>query len=76
MTTSLDDILNPSRAYLKKHSDEELAELIVAKPNTREAELCRSIMREREAWRTPAKWALYIALASLAIGTSAFIRTL
>lgn len=74
--TSLDDILNPSRAYLAKHSDEDLAELIAAKPDTREAEIARSLMRVREAWRTPAKWSMIIAIASFVIATGAFVRTL
>lgn len=75
-TTSLDDILNPSKAYLSKQSDEDLAELIAAKPTTREAEIARSVIRVREAWRTPAKWSMIIAVAALALSAVAIVRTL
>lgn len=66
----------PSRKLIKRYPDEDLLELIAAKPSTREAEIARSIMREREAWRTPAKWSMIIAIASLVIATWAFVRTL
>lgn len=74
--TSLDDILNPSKTYLTKQSDEDLLELIAARPASREGQIAASIMRVREAWRTPAKWSVIIAVASFAIATAAFIRTL
>lgn len=73
--TSLDDILSPSKAYLAKQSDDDLHELIAVRPNTREAQIAASIMRVREAWRTPARWSLIVAVAALAVSAVALIRT-
>jgi CRISPR/Cas system-associated protein Csm6 len=80
---SLDDVQNPSRKHIASRADEELAELIVGEPASRAAELARSVLRQREAWRTPAKWSVIIAVVSLitAIGSlglasAAFLRTL
>ena len=74
--TSLDDILNPSKAYLAKQSDDDLHELMAAKPNTREGQIAASIMRVREAWRTPARWSLIVSGLALALSAVAFARTL
>jgi hypothetical protein len=66
----------PTRKLIASHSDDDLHELIAARPTTREAEIARSIMRGREAWRTPARWSLAISAAALALSLAAFVRTL
>jgi hypothetical protein len=66
----------PTRKLIASHSDDDLHELIAARPTTREAEIARSIMRGREAWRTPARWSLVISAAALALSVAAFARTL
>jgi hypothetical protein len=70
-----DPYYRPTRKKLAKHTDEDLAELIVGKPETREAEIARSILRRRESWRTPATPALAISLLSFALAAWAFART-
>ncbi len=56
--------------------DEELHELIARNPDTASARLAASEVRRREAWQTPAKWALVVSLFSLAVSATAFLRTL
>lgn len=68
--------LTPSRKTIGKHSDEDLAELIATKGNTREGQIAASILRQREAWRTPARWSVIISVASLMLAAAAFARTL
>ena len=61
----------PTRKMISAFDDEDLHELIAARPTTREAEIARSIMRGREAWRTPARWSMIISAVSLAISIAA-----
>lgn len=56
--------------------DEELHELIARNPETASTRLTSSEVRRREAWRTPAKWALVVSLFSLAVSAAALLRTL
>lgn len=74
--TSLADILRPSKAYLAKQSDEDLHELNAARPNTSEGQAAASIIRVWEAWRTPARWSLIVAVAALLVSAVALLRTL
>ena len=56
--------------------DEEIHELIARNLDTASARLAASEVRRREAWQTPAKWALVVSLFSLAVSAAAFLRTL
>ena len=56
--------------------DEELHEYIARNPDTASARLASSEVRRREAWQTPAKWALVVSLFSLAVSAAALLRTL
>lgn len=71
-----DPYYRPTRRLMGKHSDEDLAELIAERSSTAEAELARSIMRRREAWRTPATPALIISVLSFGLAAWAFARTI
>lgn len=61
----------PSRKMINAFDDEDLHELIAARPSTREAGIARSILHSREAWRTPARWSMIISAVSLAISIAA-----
>jgi hypothetical protein len=56
--------------------DSELAELIARNPDTAAARMAASEIRRREAWQTPAKWALIVSLFSFGVAAWALIRTL
>jgi hypothetical protein len=57
-------------------SDEELAEIIGREPQSKLGRLAESVLRSRESWRTPAKWALVVSVFSLCVAIWAFLRTL
>lgn len=67
---------DPSRKLLKSLPDEDLATLCGREPTSRTGLLAASILRERDAWKSPAKWSLLISLGSLAIAALAYCRTL
>lgn len=66
-----DPYLRPTKKMIGAFDDENLHELIAARPTTREAEIARGLIREREAWRTPARWSMVIAAVSLVISIAA-----
>jgi len=73
---TLDEILEPGRRQLQRETDEDLLELIGARPNSREGQIAASIMRTREAWRTPARWSVIISLLAFGLSVAAFVRTM
>jgi hypothetical protein len=72
---TLEEILDPGRKQIARFTDEELAELMARGVPTKEAQLAASEMRRRESWRTPARWALLISVASALIAAAALVRT-
>ena len=73
--TPIEDLLAPSRAFLEKQPDEELAQLVAATPNSREGQLAASILRVREAWKSPEKWSFIVSVAALVVSGIALVRT-
>lgn len=54
------------QARISEYTDEEIAELIATEPNSTLGKMAASEQRVRESWRGPARWALFISLASAA----------
>ena len=73
---SIDEILDPGLKQVSRFTDDELAEVLAREPNSKMGQLAARVMRQRESWRTPAKWALIVSLMSLAVATAALLRTL
>jgi hypothetical protein len=73
---TLDEVLDPGLKQIKRLTDEEIAQVIAREPNTKMGHLAARVMRERESWRTPARWALLVSLLSFALALIAFVRTL
>ena len=73
---SLEEILDPSLKQVSRFTDDELAEVIAREPNSKMGLLAARVMRQRESWRTPAKWALLVSLCSFGVAAWALIRTL
>lgn len=71
---AFDEFADPSRRHLRQLTDEELAELISTEPNSKTGRLAESVLRNRDNWRSPAKWSLLISLISVAIAVTAFFR--
>ncbi|MFC4593506.1 hypothetical protein [Sphingobium tyrosinilyticum] len=65
----------PSSPSFAKWPDEELAELIARNPDTATARLAASEIRRREAWRTPARFSLVVAILALIVSAVALGRT-
>lgn len=67
---------NPQRRHLAKMSDEELAELLATEASSSYLHhLAASILRSRESWRTPARWALVLSALSCLISVVALWRS-
>ncbi|MBT2133943.1 hypothetical protein KK137_06315 [Croceibacterium sp. LX-88] len=73
---SVEEILNPGRRQIARLTDEELAELLARGERTKDGQLAASEMRRRESWRTPARWAVIISLASFLVALTALLRTM
>lgn len=73
---AFDEFSDPGRSVLSKLTDDELATMISAEPTSKQGLLAASIFRERESWRTPARWALIVSGLSFALAFGAFCRTL
>lgn len=73
---ALEEILDPGLAQVRRFNDDELATVIAREPTSKLGLLAARTQRERESWRTPARWSLIVALCSLAIAIAAFVRTL
>ena len=73
---SIDEILDPGLKQVKRLTDDELAEVIGREPGSKLGRLAESVLRGRESWRTPAKWALIVSLLSFAVAAWALFRTL
>lgn len=74
--TAFNEFASPGRKQLSKLSDDDLATLIAAEPTSKQGLLGASILRERESWRAPGRWALLVSGASFALALAAFARTL
>jgi len=61
-SAEFDDLANPGRKVVDKFTDDELAELIATETTSKQGHIAASIMRSREAWRGPARWALAISV--------------
>jgi hypothetical protein len=72
---TLDEILDPGLKQIRRLTDEEIAQVIAREPNSEMGHLAARVMRERESWRTPARWALLVSLLSFALALIAFVRT-
>jgi hypothetical protein len=66
---------DPGMREIRSLSNEDLAEIIAREPQTKLGRLADSVQRSRESWRTPAKWALIVALCSLIVALYALYRT-
>ena len=67
----------PQRRHLVKMTDEELAELMATEgADSYLHHLAASILRSRESWRTPARWALFLSALSFLISLAALANTL
>lgn len=75
-SSAFDALADPGRRELDSFTDEELAELIAREPSSKQGHLASSILRSRESWRTPARWALVFSGLSLMVAMAAFARTL
>ena len=64
----------PTRQEVAELSDEELAEVLAREPNSQLGHLAATIMRRRESWRSPARWALLISILSFAVAFMALVR--
>jgi hypothetical protein len=73
---TLEQVLDPGLQEVRRLTDNELAEIIARECASKLGLLAARVQRERESWRTPARWSLVVALCSLAIAVSAFVRTL
>lgn len=56
--------------------DGELATLIARNPDGAPARMAASEVRRREAWQTPAKWALFLSGVSILISAAALVVAL
>lgn len=74
--TSLEEVLDPGIATVSRFTDDELAEAIARGPNSKLGLIAASVLRSRESWRTPAKWAFVISCLSFGHAVWAFVRTL
>jgi hypothetical protein len=63
-----------TRRQINCFTDEDLAELISREPDSAWGQLALSVLRVRESWRTPARWALVISAIALAVSLLALIR--
>lgn len=73
---ALEEVLNPGLKQVTRFTDDELAEVIGREPTSKLGQLAARVQRQRESWRTPAKWSLFVALCSLAVAIVALARTL
>lgn len=73
---AFNEFADPGRKVLRKLRDDDLAALISAEPTSKQGLIAASILRQRESWRTPARWSLIISVISLCLATAAFARTL
>lgn len=73
---SIDEILDPGLQQVSRLTDGEIAEVIAREPSSKLGHLAARVMRQRESWRTPAKWALIVSLCSFGLAAWALVRTL
>ncbi len=74
---AFDEYATPQRRHLVKMADEQLAELLATEPNTSYLHhLAASILRSRESWRTPARWALMLSGLSFVVSIIALWRSI
>lgn len=73
---TIGEILDPGLKQVSRMTDDELAEVIAREPNSKLGHLAARVVRQRESWRTPARWALIVSLLSFGLALAAFIRTL
>jgi len=73
---AFEEYANPQRRHLVKMTDEELAELLATESSGSYLHhLAASILRSRESWRTPARWALALSALSFLISAVALWRS-
>lgn len=73
---AFDEYANPQRRHLAKMTDEELAELLATESSGSYLHhLAASILRSRESWRTPVRWALILAGLSFVVSAIALWRS-
>lgn len=69
---ALEECTSPRRRDLAELSDEELAEILATEsPKSYLHPLAASILRSRESWRGPARWALILSFFSFAVAATA-----
>ena len=73
---TLEEVLDPGLKQVSRFTDNELAEVIAREPTSKLGLLAARVQRQRESWRTPARWSLIVALCSLAVAVAAFARTI
>ena len=73
---AFEEYANPQRRHLAKMPDEELAELLATESSASYLHhLAASILRSRESWRTPARWALILSGLSFLVSLVAIWRS-
>lgn len=73
---SLAEVLDPGLKQVSQFTDDELAEVIAREPSSKLGLLAGRVQRERESWRTPARWALVVSVFSFGLALTALVRTL
>lgn len=64
---SLTEVLDPGLKQVARFDDDDLAEVIAREPTSKLGLLAARIQRQRESWKTPAKWSLVVAIISLVV---------
>lgn len=72
---SIGEILDPGLKQVSRLTDDEIAQVLAREPSSKLGHLAARVMRQRESWRTPAKWALIVSLCSFGVAAWALIRT-
>lgn len=74
---AFEEFANPQRRHLAKMTDEELAELLATEAsNSYLHHLAASVLRSRESWRTPARWALILSALSFLVSIVALWQSM
>lgn len=74
-TEAFTEKANPRWRHIAKLTDDELADILADSPTSRKGIIAASVLRSRESWRTPARWALIVAGLSFALAVASLLRT-
>jgi hypothetical protein len=66
---------DPGYKHIRRMTDDELAELMSREPGSKQGLIAASVLRGRESWKTPAKWALVVSILSFGLACAALARS-